>query len=514
MSGRLTLHVAFALALATLVVGLAWHEQPVGMVADDAIYLLMADRLSAYLTGSANPSAFIDQYTQFPPLYPLVLAVFGGGSEAIVPARLASAACLLLGLFAIWAWLRREIEPWAGALTIALGVLPGMVILALDLRSEHLYLALSIGALYFAAGKTASRRELYTAAALVGLAVLARTAGISLVLAFACFVLWNRIERGWALVMVSSLPLVSQALFAMVGDTGSGYGSDLVARYRDDIVGGFATTAVENLRALWAGWVALLGLGGRPFCNAIAALIAAPAGCGLLYRLTAGRLDALYLAAYLGMLVMWPAGSEHARRFLVPVVPVALCHAIWMLQVAVTRGLFTRRRGWLPGAYLIVLLGVITPALIAYAIRFAQPLPNGLQAFRYTGAWIESENPVARTRRFWHLQHLVDAYRLARDHIPSEHCVFVVHPEVFMFNSRRLAFPPPGPTLDEASFEAGLRRCRYVFISSLATHPYLPPAYPLERLGERRVVFTTKFPGPGSNRHDISTALLELLPRS
>ena len=102
------------LGLGALVLGLAWHEQPVGVVADDAIYLLMADRLSPFAAGTSD-SAFIDRYTHFPPLYPLVLAALGGGSEAILPARLVSAGCLMLGLLATWAWLRREVEPWAGA---------------------------------------------------------------------------------------------------------------------------------------------------------------------------------------------------------------------------------------------------------------------------------------------------------------------------------------------------------------------------------------------------------------
>ena len=496
--------------LGALVLGLAWHEQPVGVVADDAIYLLMADRLSPFAAGAASDSAFIDRYTYFPPLYPMVLAVLGGGSEAILPARLVSAGCLLLGLLATWAWLRREIEPWAGALTVVLGLLPGMVLLAVDLRSEHLYLALSIGALYVASRDASSPRNLWIAAALVGFAALARSAGFALVLAFSSFVLLRRVEQRWLLVGLCASPFLVNGLLDLIAGPGGGYGSELGVRYRDGVVNAIAVTVRDNARALWAGWVALLGLADHPYANIVAALLAAPAVIGSLLRLTARRLDALYLAAYVGMLLVWPAGPEHARRFLAPVAPVALCHAIWGLQIAAPHVLAPHRRGGLPGAYLIALIAVITPALIAYAARFTEPLPNGLENYRYTTSWLEGKDSAERARAFWRLQHLVDAYRLVRDHVPPDDCVFVVHPELFMFHARRLAFPPPRPAVDDATFERRIRRCRYVFISAIATHAHLAPTYPLERLPERRTVFTTTLPGhaPG----EISTTLLELLP--
>ena len=61
-------------------VWIAIHNPQLGFVADDVVYLLMADWYSPWPLAFDAAHDHVRHYAQFPPLFPMLLAVAGGGT--------------------------------------------------------------------------------------------------------------------------------------------------------------------------------------------------------------------------------------------------------------------------------------------------------------------------------------------------------------------------------------------------------------------------------------------------
>ena len=117
------------------------HNEIVGMVADDAIYLLMADYFSPYYSSLSKSAAFVMQTSQFPPLYPLLLSIFGVSSEKVFWAHIITTCCLISASFIYYYWLKQEKLNKSACLCLVLIFVcsPATFLMNIDLWSEHLY---------------------------------------------------------------------------------------------------------------------------------------------------------------------------------------------------------------------------------------------------------------------------------------------------------------------------------------------------------------------------------------
>jgi 4-amino-4-deoxy-L-arabinose transferase-like glycosyltransferase len=184
-TGRAALPVLLLLACALVASLLAWISTRwgVGTSPDSVQYLLGARSL---LSGSA----VVDLPRQWPPLYPVVLAIAGAAcGDLLLGARVLHA--LLFGLnvllFGLLLWERRG-TAWvpvvAGALAFCLS--PVLYLLHHMAWSESLFLGLLLAHwLFLARGADRSRAALALAGVLLGLALLTRYAGIAFVIASA-----------------------------------------------------------------------------------------------------------------------------------------------------------------------------------------------------------------------------------------------------------------------------------------------------------------------------------------
>ena len=175
--------VVAGLLVVLLVVGaaLALHAvqgRVAGLAVDDAFYLLMADRYFGRLANEPGLLALLDTRT-YPPLYPLVLGLFGGGTGALANAYVANATLLLLWTGFAYAWLLRAgVRPLASALlALAAAFAPATLYHAQVLWSEHLYLLLQMLLLWQLERDPPRARNVLVAGLLVGLMLLTRTAG-------------------------------------------------------------------------------------------------------------------------------------------------------------------------------------------------------------------------------------------------------------------------------------------------------------------------------------------------
>ena len=213
LSAALPLVIVIAVGLATL------NRFPVGVLHDDAVYVILAKALSSgegyrYLNLPGHPLA-----THFPPGYPAVLALISlivpSLAQSVVAFKIANVVCLA----ATYVGLERLLRIRAGlATTTAAGVAVvatiGVPILLLTclVLSEPLFLALAVfGILWIE--RTLSRDSNIANAVTLGVfaggLTLIRTSGVALIgAAVLCFLLRRRLRDAIIVFVCSALVLL------------------------------------------------------------------------------------------------------------------------------------------------------------------------------------------------------------------------------------------------------------------------------------------------------------------
>ena len=140
--------VIFWLLLIALYSYWTWTSQLNDFGGDSAVYLLTAQHWSFF--GETNPAA--SQFaaaTSFPPLYPLLLAVFAAGNAWLL-AHQVTALCGVGSLFVLWRCLRVAEVPLVDSLVAIalLALVPGFYLQALYIHSEFLFLLFNSICLY------------------------------------------------------------------------------------------------------------------------------------------------------------------------------------------------------------------------------------------------------------------------------------------------------------------------------------------------------------------------------
>jgi hypothetical protein len=105
---------------------------------DGAVYVLQADVFSPWQGNSFPATAHLFETYAFPPLYPMLLGLFGGGTANPAQNYLVGAACLAVAVGFVCAWLCRRRVPLVGAVSIALLTMatPAAIFIAMDIASE------------------------------------------------------------------------------------------------------------------------------------------------------------------------------------------------------------------------------------------------------------------------------------------------------------------------------------------------------------------------------------------
>ena len=480
-------------ALSGALLYLTARDGVAGLVADDAIYLLMADHFSPYGGTLSESAASVQAYARFPPLYPFLLALAGGGSDSLVTAHMVTTGFLLAAVAAYYLWLRRELDEWwlASGLALLFALLPTTLLHALELWSEHLYLMISMLVLLAVADSRRDPRLWLAGALLVGAAVLTRAAGFSLLAAFVVYVYLNCPPRRWQIMAAALILPVAWVAYNFFDATRDANVEFLLTRYADDPIVTIVTQLGENAAALWSGWGASFDAVGTKAGPVLAAIIAIPCLAGFVWRLTRLRFDAIYLACYLGLILVWP-NSDHARRFLFVLMPVLLFQGTFFLHRLVAPQARAPLTKAVTGGFLILTLVTAAPSVAALIGRLLSPVDADIRDFTRTEYWLVPRDPEVAESNIRLLSHVMGGYRLAGEYVAPGECVYASHPEMFMFYARRGSMAPPIPTVADADFRRQLARCRYVFVSWMSTHPYLAPGYPFERMDTGEFVYVTR----------------------
>ena len=379
-------HALFVLLLAIaapLLIGFAWQGGLSTFNDDGFSYLTLA----RWMRGDPVLGAWAWQHAHFPPLFPLVLAASGGAVDFAI-AHAVVGACAVLSLVVLYRFAAHVLESnSAAAAIVALFVLTPTAWLGIKgILSESLYLLVSLAALLWHATRVARAdpvaRDRWIFGVLLALAVLTRTAGWTLVIAYLIHATWRlahaRSRGPW---LAAAVPLVPVALglgtwAAVKPGSGSAY-RDQAHDMLDYWLREPARLFHDGGFTLFQGWVS--SFHAQTVTETVPAMvfgaIAAVAVAGAIVRAAANRLDGWYVLVTLPLLYFWIFPYDTTRRLLYPVFPLLLLQAAWLvLRLASAPRMRPYRRLAAAAAFLLP-VALCLPAMVVLAQKAMNRTP-------------------------------------------------------------------------------------------------------------------------------------------
>lgn len=443
---------------------------------DNAVYFLTANHYSPYGTAHAAAAEFA-AHSVYPPLYPWLLAVSGGGTS-LAAAHLVTAVLVMLAGAAVYALARAMTLRRGEALAIVtLCAVTRIVLLeGLELHSEHLYLLCWASAALLLAKAQTDTRALLLAAVAVGAAYLTRSFGLTLIASLWLWLAIKRPPRAWLAAAVTLLPLLYLA-FTHSGN--ARYLHALIELYQRH---GPQARLLENLSAVPGAWRGVFGDAGQAgLVVALPAALAAAALCGLALRLRGWAFDALSVLAYLTLMVVWPYPAEY-ERMCYPLLPFALVYAVLAAR-SLMPWVEPRLAAALP---LLSALAANAPFALLVAERLATPPADpGLRPYTRSSAWFDP-NPAAAFPTLGYQRAITEALHAIgqRQDLPRDACLLAIKPSVVALYSGRMVDGLPPFQLGDEEQRARLAkgRCRYLFMMMGASPSFPQYYYPYHRL--------------------------------
>ncbi len=480
--------VAIVLGLASfgLLLWVGMKPSLAGINSDGAVYVLLADWLSPWHSSDIDFGARLFEHYPFPPLYPLLLAALGGGSTSPRLDYAIDAWLQACAVAASWCWARRIGCNGAGAAlaALSLSLTPIALFSAMGLFSEPLYLALSMTAFALVAAPVPSARAWQSTALLLGLAALSRGVGLFAVLALVLSCAWRTRLKSAPLTALIALapPLLWLAVKASHGWHGS-YVDNVFGKGAWPVMHGLIEQVPTNLRALGYHFVRCFDSLNGLHSALITTLLLVPAALTWVRRMRAAEVDAVYVALYLGVILMWPY-PNHFTRFLFVLLPVFGAYA----AVGVSAMLSSSGHAALArhGASLtaVLVLLVVAPSLVQIVSGIAQA--EGAEESMQTriSSWYGHDSLAEARRSTAFSLRVLNVMTELGTGLPHDVCVSSTMAEIFMLQARRYSRPPPTERDDVAALRAALAQCPYVLLLGATAFPAadFPAFYPAARL--------------------------------
>lgn len=453
--------------LAAMYIALGLNNPYIGFLADDGLYLLMADILAPGGAPDLPVYAHVRAHSQLPPLFPLALGLVGGGSQDLAAARILVALAMVAAVVAYYGWLRQaNLNRLISAVMVMLfALMPITLIHVVDLWSEGMYIALSLAALM---SLERMRRDgfpwlpCFATGVLVGCAIATRTVGIALLPAMFIVCLRAACWRAWSMWLGLAVLLAFVSLIDM-GHAGISYGDLLRGRYLEDPVATlfaqlttsaaaardalpyilFQWRAPNGLQWLLVGVVAALMLGGL-----------AASAC----RLQPG---AVYAACSCAIVALWPF-PELFDRFLFPLLPLMLYFAVRGGRVFGQAALARTDRAVL--LIVVIVVAAALPGIVRTLGAAASPPAIAAAAtFRTTRYWLDTTRGDRQQQAFDYLRAIHDTLPDLRSRVPPDACIQTTLTNLVLVRAQRVAVLPRA----QSRLRAGaFGPCNYFYVAA------------------------------------------------
>src|SRR5579862_4699898 len=373
-----------AIAVGVIAVMFTWQAGLASLFDDSVSYLVMAQALSP---GHPTPAPIAAAFPleKYPPLFPLLLAVGGGAYDwRIAHAWVAlsfAASVFLLGVHS-----RRITQSDALGFAVALvfAWMPGTWLNLKGILSEFPYMALVFVALmqYRAARDSPARWRHVLLCVLLAAVVLTRTIGVALVAAVAIVeaATWFRTRDRERLLRSATTLAAAAGIVALWYVVRPRGGDDAYVAFGSGVARGAAEQGIEwalgivstNVSALVDAWLsATLIYWGEPWKPGflLACVVGVGGLAGTLWRAMRLEADAIYVLAFIAILLVWPFPGQMYRLAL-PAMPFLLANAAWLWMRSASRFAPAHALRWSVIGVLAP-LAICVPALLAYVAQRA-----------------------------------------------------------------------------------------------------------------------------------------------
>ena len=456
-----------------------------GFTSDDAVYLLLAD---LYTFGTHNELPvyqIVREQALFPPLFPMLLGLTGGGSGDFAQSSLITVVCLILALSLAVFFILQQVRPSAAALLPAavLFLLPGTLVMGQDIWSEFLFM-LWLYLIFIVAGHEGEINHRWIIlAVLVALATLTRTAGVTLIPPFLLLLFLGHRRSYWLPAIISTAPFVAWYVPREWLRDSPGYTSTLTSSLQDagtsilQSLPAKISAMFESLRWLFAavdGHPTATSLGG-----VLLLVVLLIAGSAFYQRIKAFRFDALFCLCYLAMVMVWPfADVYYLSRLIYPVIPLFLLYT----TLGILRNCQVKKHQYVVAGMSMFLFVLISgPSLHQFVARgFAKVSPE-LKPYRNDRTWLLAPEPQSALLQ--NIRFIVETLRNeVQGAVSEQDCIYAFQPPFVMLHTKRVSglLPPPG--VPDEQFKRDTTACRYIValpITDLAG--LIPEYYPLQR---------------------------------
>ena len=503
--------------LAAGLYGFSWNSVSAGFLSDDAVYLLMADSFSHFHPSEPELSAFLMSQTLFPPLYPLLLAWLGAGSDHLAWAHVITTTMLVLalGVYGLWIYAKTRDLPGAISLLLIFALLPGTLLHILDIFSEFPFLFFTLLAFLFSERTQLQNRDHSLIVLCVGLAAITRSTGLALVAAFGLWLFRYRIRNRIVWLLLALGPSLFWFFYktTVLGNHG-GYWLQwqwVLSEFQNQWPWDFLQ---NQLKALWQGLLSNFDL--RPsFLTQAILLVTLLLGLPeWVRRLWHWHMDAWYLLISVAMILLWPY-PEVFGRLMLPLLPIILFHAYLGIRHLTAGWGDLRGQPALTHAYLVALMLTLLPSLGFMMQRLSESIDPALASWKHTRYWFRFEGTDRVRADVANRQDLIHAIHEIGQWVPDKECVFGVHTALSMLHSRRIFHsPPPPPNLDSTEFNRSVQSCRYflllpskgVVVDGSINGGVVGPFYPYDHLDKKTVKIVRTWEDPRDPK--IPTAIL------
>lgn len=447
---------------------------------DNAKYLMTANLYSPYSISSAVAVYFASN-SFYPPMYPFLLGVLGGG-DSILIAHIITTSFLLVALLVLYQWMLflKIGKLHALLLVFIFSILPGTYLHALSIHSENIYLLFSLLGLSAVTCKenTGNEKSLWLAAIFIACASLSRSVGIMLVLAFIIYLFINKLDRKYLLSFVVLLPTTLWSLFN--NQSGTSYFAEFSSHYTTGFFKLFLQQIINQSVSLLDAWYAIFSSGdfGRGFLTFFIVVCL----LGVFYRLCKKKLDGVYVFLYLGTILIWPYPDE-LKRLLFPIMPILIIQtSLFIKSVADDENTV---KYFQIGHFILLgtLLCVLIPNLILTVHRFNLSVDENMLPFKRTLDWYKPDLADAlHTSRF--NKEIMSSLNDAKKYIPEGQCVYSIKPALTGIYMERISLAPPVSDVADDEFYKSInsKKCKYFYFVNGITPSYSESYYPYSRL--------------------------------
>lgn len=464
------IHPGLAITGLVALVVYGWIALPpatLGPFSDPTHYAVLADYYSQSLRGTVDPYVeYIYRASRFPPVWPAVLGVLGGGADTPGLLKAVTSLCAVATVLLTWAWAQREFRaPWlATVLAMLLALSPGFFILNLEPHSEALGMVLMLGALLVATRPPFTPANTYRSAALLAMLALTRAIGLVFAPALAIWILRARggLRHAVAAGLLVGLPLCLWLLFRSTIPNNVAYAAhwnpdrDLAA------VGGWLGFVLSQPLRLAENLVEALAPVGGVSSRVAGFLMCGLALVGWVQRLLWNRLDAWLLGSYIGALFVWPFPKE-AERFMVFVLPIILVASATGMIMLLSR-LAPRREAWAAASMLLLLAVASGPGVARGVERAALQIDPELAPEKRGEEYFRAPSPEEAAAVAEHNARKRTTAAGLRDVVPAGQCVYAVQVTYVFAHGRVPAVEFPTEFLEGRAGPEQLRLCKHFYV--------------------------------------------------